>query len=160
MPAPSTLTSRLDPSAVTSAAARRRHPRPTRAAGRVTVVALALASASCARGVETPDFRGARTTQAAAIQVDVRNLNFADVTVHASRDGAWRRIGQVTGNTDQRLEVPADIGSPAGYLRLRVHAIGSPDASDFVTDGIMAGGGDVVELRVAPVLRMSSWSVR
>ncbi len=160
MPAPPYLTSRLDRRPATSAAARYRPRRPARAAARVTLAALALASAACARGVETPDFRGTRTTQAAPIQVDVHNLNYADITVHASRDGAWRRIGQVTGNTEQTLQVPADIGSPAGYLRLRVHAIGSPDASDFVTDGIMAGGGDIVELRVAPVLRMSSWSVR
>lgn len=160
MPAPPYLTSRLDPPSATSAAAPGRPRRPTRAAVRVALAVLALASAACARSVETPDFRGTRTTQAAPILVDVHNLNYADITVHASRDGAWRRIGQVTGNTEQTLQVPADIGSPAGYLRLRVHAIGSSDASDFVTDGIMAGGGDIVELRVAPVLRMSSWSVR
>lgn len=160
MPVPASLTSRLETPTATSAVTRQRHRRPGRAVMFATLAALALAAGACSKGVETPDFRGTRTLQAAPIQVDVRNLNYADITVHASRDGAWRRIGQVTGVSDRMLEVPADVGSPAGYLRLRVHAIGSPDASDFVTEGIMAGRGDVVELRVAPVLRMSSWSVR
>jgi hypothetical protein len=161
MPAPPSLTSRLP--AATSALAHSRHPRPGRIAVRATLATLAvlaLAAGACARGVETPDFRGTRASEAAPVQVDVRNLNYADVTIHASRDGAWHRIGQVTGNSNEMLEVPEGVGSPAGYLRLRVHAIGSPDATDFVTDGIMASRGDIVELRVAPVLRMSSWSVR
>lgn len=126
----------------------------------VVLATLVLASAACARSVDVPDFRGTGATEATSIQVDVRNLNYADVTVHASRDGGWYRIGQVTGNSDGTLEVPAAVGSPGSFLRLRVHAIGSPDASDYVTDGISAGRGDIVVLRVAPVLRMSSWSVR
>lgn len=160
MPAPPYLTSRLDPPAARSPAVRSRHRRPGRAATHVALTALVLAANACAKGVETPDFRGTRAVQSGPIHVDVRNLNYADVTIHASRGGPWHRIGQVTGVSDHSLEVPETIGSPGGYLRFRVHAIGSPDATDFVTDNIMAGGGDVVQLRVAPVLHMSSWSVR
>lgn len=126
----------------------------------VVLAALVLASAACGKSLDVPDFRGTGAAEATTIRVDVRNLNYADVTVHASRDSGWYRIGQVTGNSDGTLEVPAAVGSPAGFLRLRVHAIGSPDASDYVTEGISAGRGDIVVLRVAPVLRMSSWSVR
>lgn len=160
MPAAPYLTSRLDPPATTSATSRSHHRRFPRTASRVVVAALMLASAACGRSVEVPDFRGTGRAEPTSVQVDVRNLNYADVTVHASRDSGWYRIGQVTGNSDGTLEVPAAIGSPAGFLRLRVHAIGSSDASDYVTDAISAGRGDVVVLRVAPVLRMSSWSVR
>lgn len=157
MPAAPYLTSRLAPPATTSRSHRRRS---FRIGSRVAVAALVLASAACSRSVQVPDFRGTGRAEPTSLRVDVRNLNYADVTVHASRESGWYRIGQVTGNSDGMLEVPAAVGSPGGFLRLRVHAIGSSDASDYVTDAISAGRGAVVVLRVAPVLRMSSWSVR
>jgi hypothetical protein len=94
------------------------------------------------------------------VRLSVQNLNYADIVVYGSRGGSWQRIGGVTGNTSQAFEVPSQLTDGSASLRLRVHAIGSPDAADYVTDPIFASYGSVVQLRVAPVLRMSSWSLR
>ncbi|MEX2465532.1 MAG: hypothetical protein WD995_01395 [Gemmatimonadota bacterium] len=93
--------------------------------------------------------------------VSVRNQHFSDVVVYISRGGAsWQRLGSVTGNTSTNLEIPSALTAPAGEYRFRVHAIGSPDATDYISDRILADRGSVIELTVAPVLRMSSWSIR
>lgn len=108
----------------------------------------------------TPDFRGGQAGEREAIVVSVRNQNYADVTVHVSRNGAWQRLGGVTGNSTARLEIPDALASSGFQFRFRVHAIGSPDAADYVTERIGVDRGDVIELTVAPVLRMSHWSIR
>lgn len=132
------------------------HYRPSWTA--VVLVFALLVLAGCADRA-TPDFRG-RPAQNQTIPVDVRNQHYADVVVRVSRGGAWQRIGEVTGNSSERLEVPSALTSPAGDYRFRVHAIGSADATDYVSERIAAYPGSVVVLTVAPVLRMSSWSIR
>ncbi|MDZ7779825.1 MAG: hypothetical protein U5R14_07810 [Gemmatimonadota bacterium] len=107
----------------------------------------------------TPDFEG-RPADAPPIVVRVQNQHFSDVRVHVSRNGQWRRLGNVTGNTSSSFEVPSALTSPAGHYQFRVHAIGMSDASDYVSDRIPANPGNVIELTVASVLRMSSWSIR
>lgn len=127
-----------------------------------TVAALGLVlfpGMGCAERA-TPEFRGEQAAEREAIVVSVRNQNYADVTVHVTRDGAWRRLGQVTGNSTAQLQIPESMASAGFQFRFRVHAIGSPDAADFVTERIGADRGDVIELTVAPVLRMSNWSIR
>jgi hypothetical protein len=94
------------------------------------------------------------------ILLSVQNQNYADIVVYAARGGSWQRIGEVTGNGSETFEVPDQLTTTGASLRFRVHAIGASDATDFVTDRIFVSGGAIVELRVASVLRMSSWSVR
>jgi hypothetical protein len=107
-----------------------------------------------------PDFRG-RPSEAPPVVVSVRNQHFADVTVYISPGGAlWQRLGSVTGNTSTNLEIPSALTAPAGEYRIRVHAIGTPDATDYISDRILVDRGSVIELTVAPVLSMSSWSIR
>ena len=119
-------------------------------------------AAGCGSGrtLNVPDFRGSPAFRSENVGLDVRNLNYADVVVYGSRGGSWHRIGDVTGNSSQLFEIPDQLTDAATSLRLRVHAIGSSDASDYFTESIFVSSGAVVELRVAPVLRMSSWSVR
>lgn len=115
--------------------------------------------ASCSPGLETPDFRG-RPAQNVTIPVDVRNQHYSDIVVRVSRGGAWQRIGDVTGNSSERLEIPAAMTGPTGDYQFRVHAIGTPDDADYVSERISAYPGTVIVLTVAPVLRMSSWTIR
>lgn len=133
-------------------------PREIRFRPSWTVVMAVLVSLGCAeRG--SPDFRG-RPAQNATIPVDVQNQHYADIVVRISRGGSWQRIGDVTGNSSDRLEIPAALTSPAGDYQFRVHAIGSADDTDYVSERIAAYPGSVIVLTVAPVLRMSSWSIR
>jgi len=125
----------------------------------VSVLLFGLLTAAGCADRATPDFRG-RPAQNATIPVDVRNQHYADVVVRVSRGGAWQRIGDVTGNSSGRLAIPAALASPTGDYRFRVHAIGSADDTDYVTERIAAYPGAVIVLTVAPVLRMSSWSIR
>lgn len=141
---------------------------PTRPLSCASSVRRVLLSASVAfatacgggRQLNVPDFRGSPSFRSEAIVLDVQNLNYADIVVYGSRGGSWQRLGDVTGNTSAVLEISENLTRGAPWLQLRVHAIGSPDSSDYYTDRISVPPGAMVQLRVAPVLRMSSWSVR
>jgi len=126
---------------------------------RVLVMTVLAVASGCTERPSFPDFRG-RPAQAPPVVVNVRNQNFADVTIHVSRDGAWQRLGGVTGNSTARLEIPSSQSAFGVQYRFRVHGIGMPDDSDFLTDFMYVDRGSVVELTVAPVLSMSSWSIR
>ena len=123
----------------------------------VLIVTLGIASGCADRS--TPDFRGS-IADAPSIAVDVRNQNFADVTVYVGRGGAWQRIGNVIGNTTEDMQIPSALISPEANYQFRVHAIGTPDDEDYVSQPVMAMEGDVIVLTVAPALSMSSWSIR
>lgn len=133
--------------------------RPWAAWSSAAVAATALVTA-CAGG-DTPDFRGTGTSRDAPVVVEVENAHFNDVVVYASSDGAgWQRLGSVIGLSSGRLTIPTALHSGSGAYYLRVHAIGAADRYDYLSGAILANPGDVIELRVAGVLRMSSWSVR
>ncbi|MEX2467792.1 MAG: hypothetical protein WD995_12850 [Gemmatimonadota bacterium] len=136
---------------------------PRRPRGRAPLVVLlstaTMVGSACSAGPAIPDFRGS-WAQAQALTVSVRNQHFADIVVRVSRGGSWQRIGDVTGNSTGRFEIPDALTSTAGDYRFRVHAIGSSDNTDYITGRIPADRGDVIVLTVAPVLRMSSWSIR
>lgn len=129
---------------------------------RVALAASLIAATACGSGgtYDVPNFRGSPAFRSEAIRLDVDNRNYADVVVYGSRGGSWQRIGDVTGNASETFEISDQLTEAAPSLRFRVHAIGSSGASDFVTDPIFVSGNAVVVLRVASVLRMSSWSVR
>ena len=129
---------------------------------RAALVACLLIAGACSGGrtLGVPNFRGSPAFRTETILLDVQNRNYADVVVYGSRGGSWQRIGDVTGNASEMFEVPDQLTDAAASLRFRVHAIGSTTAADFVTEPIFVSGNAIVELRVASVLRMSSWSVR
>jgi len=120
--------------------------------------ALCFAAAGCADHA-TPHFRGV-PAEARPITVQVENQNFQDVAVYVSRSGDWQRIGNVTGTLTRDLEVPDFLTESASQFRIRVHAIGSSDSDDYVSDPIVANPGEEVRLIVRSVIRMSSYSIR
>lgn len=139
----------------------RRERRPHPWGGAALVVLAILALSGCARAPQAmyPDFRG-RPPMAQTVVVEVRNQHYSDIVVRVSTGGSWQRLGNVTGNSSGRLEISGAMLAAGGDYRFRVHAIGNPDASDYVSDRIMASRGRTIVLVIAPVLRMSSWSVR
>ena len=93
--------------------------------------------------------------------IEVTSNQYLDVVVYVGSVGTWHRLGTVTGlSAGTRLTVPDAAGPLPGQYYLRVHAIGAPGDSDYYSGLINLGPGDVVALRVASVLRQSSWSIR
>ena len=88
--------------------------------------------------------------------VTVKNDNWSDVVVFVVRGGTRSRIGSVTAMSTNTFRVPSDL-APDGVLQLMVDPVGSN--SVYVTDRIVVNSGQRVELTVAQVLRMSSFSV-
>jgi hypothetical protein len=88
--------------------------------------------------------------------VTVKNDNWSDVVVFVVRSGTRSRIGSVTAMSTHTFRVPPDL-APDGILQLMVDPVGSNNT--YVTDRIVVNSGQRVELTVAQVLRMSSFSV-
>jgi hypothetical protein len=88
--------------------------------------------------------------------VTVINSNYMDVDVYAVRGRSRSRVGSVTGLSTATFNVPAEI-APDGNLQLLIDPVGS--SSTYTTETISVNPGQHVELTVAPVLRMSRFSV-
>jgi hypothetical protein len=107
-----------------------------------------------------PPFEGRGVDRGPAI-VEVTSNQYLDVVIYIGWTGAWHRLGTVPGlATSARLTVPAVAGPLPGRYTLRVHAIGASPGSDYYSGTINLGPGDVVDLRVASDLRLSSWSIK
>ena len=94
---------------------------------------MKTAAAGCADR-HTPQWQGGTAAEERGVQLNVTSDHFNDVVVYAGRSGSWRRIGMVTGVGTARLEVPRGLGTMQGEFRLRVHAIGASDRTDYVTE--------------------------
>jgi hypothetical protein len=90
------------------------------------------------------------------VEVTVNNSNYLDVDVFAVRGTSRARIGSVTGLSSATLLVPVHLAAD-GNVQLLVDPIGSN--ATYLTDRIAVSPGQQIELTVAPVLRMSSYSV-
>jgi hypothetical protein len=134
----------------------RTEPRATSRA-RIALAALVL-TLGCAKSVATPDFRGRQSS--GRIVLSVENQHFSDVVVYLSSGGSWQRLGEVTGAASKMLEIPSALTTPSARFSFRVHPIGGQDRDDYVTGAIYVDRGDVIELRIAGTLRMSSWWIR
>jgi len=88
--------------------------------------------------------------------VVVNNSNYLDVDVFAVRGTTRSRVGSVTGLSSATFRVPTHF-APDGSLQLLVDPIGSN--ATYVTDKIAVGPGQHLEITVAAILRMSSYSV-
>ena len=91
-----------------------------------------------------------------AVYVSVDNQNWLDVSIYALRGTIRTRIGEVSGNGNAQLKIPAGV-IVAGQVRLMADAIGSSER--FVTDMITVDPDQRVQLMVAPAMRMSSYAV-
>lgn len=115
------------------------------------IVGLTIDAAACA----TKHASGAAMPREQMI-VTVNNSNYMDVDVYVVRGRSRSRVGSVTGLSTTTFNVPAEI-APDGNLQLLIDPIGSN--STYTTEMISVNPGQHVELTVAPVLRMSRFSV-
>lgn len=123
------------------------------------VLAL-LGSFGCAEKRSFPDFRGgARTMGREPVIVDVVNDNYHDAVVYIDRGSGWQRLGTVTGLCEVQLQIPSTLQSAQSRYFIRFHAIGTSDTEDYFSGAILADQGNVIELTLASVLSLSSWSV-
>jgi hypothetical protein len=105
-----------------------------------------LTAALLACGGGTPAGAPAPDAEAA---VEVENLGFADVTVYAiSATGARVRLGQVSGNSTQRLTVPAHLVRGGERLRFLADPIGGSQGP--VSEELYVAPGETVGLMIPP----------
>ena len=111
---------------------------------------LLAACASCAKhGVSSE-------LAAQPISVDVTNENWLDVDVFVVRGNSRYRLGTVGGNGSATLNIPASV-TVHGEFQLMADPIGSKDI--YVTDRITVTPDQMVQLTLAPRMRMSSFAV-
>jgi hypothetical protein len=84
--------------------------------------------------------------------VKVENRAYLDVDVFVVRSGQRQRLGTVTGNSTQRLVIPANFLFGVTPLQFSLHQIGG-SRRDILTDQISVTAGDEVSLIVPPTLR-------
>ena len=117
------------------------------------VLGAATLLAACASGGN----RGASAGVAAQpIPLEVTNENYLDVDVFVVRGTSRHRLGTVGGNASATLTIPANL-IVHGEFQLMADPIGSKDV--YLTDRISVGPDQIVELTVAPRMRMSSFAV-
>ena len=114
------------------------------------LLSLTIDAAACARN------KSAAVPPPEPVVVLVNNSNYLDVDVFAVRGTSRARVGSVTGLSSATFRVPAHYALD-GHLQLLVDPIGSN--ATYLTDKIAVGPGQQVELTVAAILRMSSYSV-
>ncbi len=85
----------------------------------IVAVTAALFATGCATGGASNPFE-AGPDGARSIQIQVRNFNFADVTVFALRGSERLRLGIVTGKTDRNFDVEWTVVLP---LQVQVNVL-------------------------------------
>lgn len=114
---------------------------------------LALGAAACAPGEGKPSL-GKPSSRTAV--VEVANNGFADVTVYVVQSGMRRRLGTVTGLSQQRFVLP-HLAFEAADVYLLADPVGSSRA--YLSPAVRLRPGDAVDLRLHATLSMSSVSV-
>ncbi|HEX6368770.1 MAG TPA: hypothetical protein VF006_07555 [Longimicrobium sp.] len=114
---------------------------------------LALGAAGCASGDGKPSL-GKPANRTAV--VEVANNGFADVTVYVLQSGMRRRLGTVTGLSEQRFVLSA-VASDAADVYLLADPVGGARA--YLSPAVRVRPGDAVDLRLHATLSMSSISV-
>ena len=117
------------------------------------VLGAALLLAACASGGNRGGSAGVASQP---IPLDVTNENYLDVDVFVVRGNSRHRLGTVGGNGSATLSIPASLVFH-GELQLMADPIGSKDV--YVTDRIAVAPDQIVELTIAPRMRMSSYAV-
>jgi hypothetical protein len=88
----------------------------------LALIALFVLSGCLGRG-GTPDdpFNGRRADASGRLNIEVRNLNFNDLTVFAIRQGQPIRLGEVTGKTNREFTIAWDFAVP---VQFRIDIVG------------------------------------
>ena len=103
------------------------------------MTATLVAGLTACTGTRPSPFGDARDL---TIQIDVRNLNFADATLHAHRSGQRIRLGIVTGKSRGSFTVPWRISRS---VRIEIDLLAGPRC---MTPEMVVGPGDIVEVEI------------
>ena len=98
---------------------------------------VALALTACAHRAEAPFGGGAES-----VEIEVRNDNFADATLHALRGGERIRLGIVTGHTARTFQLDWRFSQP---LRIEIDLLAG---GRCVTRDLQVDPGDELYLRI------------
>lgn len=114
----------------------------------IALLLLALTGTACATSTRGSPFgsgpRGERT-----IRIEVRNLNFADATLHALRGAERVRLGIVTGKTDRAFDLEWTLSLP---LQIQIDLLAGERCT---TRALNVEPGEVVVLQIESDLRRS-----
>ena len=99
---------------------------------------------------------GATGLEPKYIGLSVKNDNWLDVAVYVIQGGSRFRIGNAAGNSTASLRIPTNL-VVAGAVQLMADPVGFDDT--YVTDVMLVGSDQRVQLMVAPRMRMSTYAV-
>ena len=124
---------------------------------RVRRIAIAtfVVLASCSHPKE--DYDAELEARPQPIPVHVKNENFADMTVAVVAGGVSRRLGQVTGNGSANFTISWSVANGA---TIALTAVPIGQNARFTSVGLSVGPGQMIDFRIAPVLRQSDVVVR
>jgi hypothetical protein len=120
---------------------------------RAALLAVVLASAACARGKNSDEAPDPRPDP---IPVHVKNENFLDMNVAVIVSGQSRRLGTVQGNSTANFAInwSAANGQPIVITASPIGGKGTASSGQ-----LNVGFGQVIDFRIASVLRQSAASV-
>lgn len=122
---------------------------------RAALAGALLATAGCATG--SPQRTGSPFSddlrERNEVRIHVQNHNFSDATLWTLvRDGQRKRLGVVTGKSDEVFTFPWRFSEP---LRIEFDMVAGPRCT---TENIQVDPGDTLELQISSDFRMmSSW---
>ena len=91
-------------------------------------------------------------------RVQVRNNNWADMTVYVESNGTRSRLGTVTSTAARVFRIPRMLLASSGTIRLVADPIGPNET--FVTQPLQVWAGQRVQFSIENHLAISSVSVR
>ena len=121
----------------------------------LTVFLLGMASTVSA---QEPPRKTKEKSNGEAVTLEVQNNNFMDMHIYVMRDGFVRSLGVVTGLTSEELTLPEVLTLPGAEIQILAAPIGS--RLSYLTDPIVVGTGETVELMLQSELSMSSYSLK
>ena len=93
-----------------------------------------------------------------ARSVTVRNDNWLDVVIYAVRGSARFRVGTVGGSSTQTFRLPAQAISGGSEVQILADPIGA--TRGYVTDPVVLGPGQRLELQVGSPISISTFAIR
>jgi hypothetical protein len=93
-----------------------------------------------------------------APSVTVRNDNWLDVVIYAVRGSARFRVGTVGGSSTQTFRLPAQAMSGGSEVQILADPIGA--TRGYITDPVVLGPGQRLELQVGSPISISTFAVR
>jgi len=102
--------------------------------------------------------RPSRRGGTVARSVTVRNDNWLDVVIYAVRGSARFRVGTVGGSSTQTFRLPAQAISGGSEVQILADPIGA--TRGYVTDPVVLGPGQRLELQVGSPISISTFAIR